>query len=100
MKTILADNAEKYSGLICEEKLKLDEVTTLKSMLENPETIKFISFNFSNDFTATRGGCWGSQAEIEDPEERVEALEFFLKFTEKQLEKIKQEIEQLQIKGE
>jgi hypothetical protein len=49
MKIILADNAEKYSELICEAKLKSDEMTTLKNMLKNPETIKFISFNFSDD---------------------------------------------------
>lgn len=95
METILASDAEKYARLILEQRLKSNEVATLKNMLANPDTIKFISFNFSDNYNATRGGCWGAQSEIEDPIERTEALNFFLKFTEKQLDGITQEIKSL-----
>lgn len=100
MKTIFAEDAEKYSQLICEAKLKTDEISSIEGMLNNPETIAVVNFAFADvqSKTAHGGFCYGPHIVIEDGAERIECLTFFASILKKQLEEINQQIEELQSK--
>lgn len=100
MKTILAENAEKYSELICEAKEKTDNIKQMEDMLKNPETIEVVALAFADNKEIGYGNCLGKHMNTHDRQEQIECLTFFIQFTKRQLERINQQISRLLLEVE
>lgn len=96
MKTILVKDAEKYSELLCEERMKADEIERMENMIKNPDTIEVVALAFADNKKTEYGSCYGPHMNVYGRQEQIECLMFFIQFTKKQLEQIRQQMKGLQ----
>lgn len=89
---IQKQDAEKYTELLCEAKLKAEEIEQVENMIKNPETIEVVALAFADNKESSYGNCLGKHVNTYDRQEQLEALTFFAQFMKKQLEGINQQI--------